>query len=303
MKILVSGSTGFVGTALVKFLKRQGHNVIRLVRRRENTDEAQIGWDIRRGQLDPASLEGIDAVIHLAGESIAGGRWSEERKRRILESRVKGTRLLAETLANMENPPKTLICASAIGYYGNRGDEILTEVSGSGRGFLAEVCRQWEAAAQPAASQGIRTVNLRFGMILHPEGGALKAMLWPFRLGLAGNLGNGRQYMSWVALEDVIGAIHHALMHPELRGPVNVVSPSPVTNAEFTRALKQALIPAFLPMRYWSPPAPGIAVKGLLGEMGSELLLASQRVQPVRLLETGYAFQFSELKPALDAML
>lgn len=306
-RVLVSGSTGLVGSELIDWLKRKDFQPVRLVRKKGVFDEPQISWDIARGHLNPADLQGIDAVVHLAGESIGGGRWTEERKQRILESRVQGTRLLAETLAKMEHPPKTLICASAIGYYGNRGNEWLTEVSDAGHGFLADVCRQWEAAAQPARDKGIRVIHTRFGLILSAKGGALKAMLWPFRLGLAGQLGSGRQYMSWIALPDVIGVLLHALNHSDsqadLQGPVNVVSPNPVTNAEFTRILRQRLISPLLPMHYWTPPAPAWAIKALLGEMGEELLLSSARVAPVALQGSGYTFQYTDLRDALEAVL
>lgn len=303
MKVLVTGSTGMIGSALVHQLKRNGHDPIRLVRHRESYDEPQVVWNIEKGQLNPQDLEGVDAVVHLAGESIASGRWTDETKKKIIESRRKGTRLLTETLAKLENPPKALVCASAVGYYGNRGDEELTEVSSLGKGFLASVCREWETACQPARDKGIRVANTRFGIVLSPEGGALKAMLLPFRLGVAGNLGNGKQYMSWVALDDVVGAILHVLTHPNIQGPVNVVSPNPVTNAEFTRALHHALFPPILPQHYWAPPAPAFAIRLLLGEMGDELLLSSDRVKPVVLQETGYAFKFTALEPTLKSML
>jgi uncharacterized protein (TIGR01777 family) len=303
MKVLISGSTGLIGSALVDLLKRNGHEPVRLVRRKGQFDEPQIAWNIEKGQLNPQDLEGIDAVVHLAGESIASHRWSEPVKQQIRNSRVKGTRLLAETLASMAHPPKTLVCASAIGYYGDQGSETLNEVSSMGKGFLPAVCREWEAACQPARDKGIRVANTRFGIVLSPKGGALKAMYWPFQLGLAGNLGNGKQYMSWVALDDVAGAIEHVLTHPQIRGPVNVTAPHPVTNAQFTSTMRQVLIPAFLPMHYWTPPAPALAIQALLGEMGNALLLASTRVKPVVLQETGYQFKFTELEPALRSMI
>lgn len=303
MKVLVSGSTGLIGSALVYHLKRNGHEPIRLVRHHGHFDEPQITWNIEKGQLNPKDLEGIDAVVHLAGHNIAAGRWTEAAKKKIRESRVQGTRLLSETLAQMEKPPETLVCASAIGYYGDRGQEWLTEVSGLGKGFLPQVCREWEAACQPARDKGIRVVNTRFGIVLSPEGGALKAMLLPFRLGLAGNLGNGKQYMSWIALDDVVGGILHVLTHPKIRGPVNFTTPHPVTNADFTTAMRHVLYPSFLPMHYWTPPAPALAVKLALGEMGEALLLSSERVQPTVLLEAGYPFNYPELEPALRSML
>ena len=303
MKVLVSGSTGLVGTALIDFLKMNGHEVVRLVRRKGHFDEPQVAWNIEKKQLNPSDLEGLDAVVHLAGESIASGRWTEDVKKRIRDSRVKGTRLLTETLAKLEHPPATFVCASAIGYYGDQGDQSLSEVSSIGQGFLPNVCREWEAACQPARDKGIRVVNTRFGIVLSPKGGALKAMYWPFRLGLAGDLGNGKQFMSWVALSDVVGAIDHVLQHPEVSGPVNVTAPNPVTNSVFTNTMRHVLIPAFLPMHYWTPPAPAIAVKLALGEMGDALLLASSKVFPVVLQETGYTFNAPILESALKGMI
>lgn len=303
MKVVVSGSTGLVGTELIDYLKRKGHFPIRLVRHRGSFSEPQIRWNPATGQINPVELEGVDAVIHLAGENIAAGRWTKERKQSIVASRVNTTRLLAETLAKLNHPPKTFICASAIGFYGNRGDEVLTEVSGPGHGFLTETCKHWEAAAQPARDKGLRVINARFGVILTPKGGALKAMYWPFKLGLAGALGNGKQTMSWIAMADVVGALEFMLTHPEIRGPVNMVAPNPVTNGQFTEAMRQTLIPAFLPMHYWTPPAPAFAVRTLMGEMGQELLLYSANVKPVALLEANYPFQYPDLKPALASML
>lgn len=303
MRVLISGSTGLIGSELIDLLKRKGHQPVRLLRRRGQFDEPQVFWDIDRNQLNPQDLQGFDAVIHLAGENIAGGRWTPEQKKKIIDSRVKGTRLLAETIAKLEQPPQTFISASAIGYYGNRGDEKLTEVSSVGKGFLSETCRQWEAAAQPARDKGIRVVNTRFGIVLSPKGGALKAMYWPFKLGVAGNLGNGKQYMSWITLPDTAGALLHILTHPEIRGVVNMTAPNPVTNAEFTKTMREVLIPPFLPMHYWTPPAPALAIQALLGAMGQELLLSSTRVCPVVLQETGYEFKHPTLKPALQNII
>lgn len=302
MKVLVSGSTGFVGSALVAYLKRKGHTVVRLVRHRINADEPQVGWDIEKGLLNPADLDGVEAIIHLAGENIFG-RWTKEKKQRILDSRVKSTRLLVETIKKMDRPPHTFITASAVGYYGNRGDEVLSEVSGSGEGFLAEVCRQWEAEAQKAASPNVRVTNARFGMILDPEGSALKVMLPAFRLGVAGNLGGGKQYMSWVTREDLIVALDFILNTPRLRGAVNVCAPHPVTNREFTRTLKNVATFPLSPGRIWSPHAPGLIIKLATGQMGEELLLHGQRAEPVRLLEAGFRFKYPDLQPALKALL
>ena len=297
MNILVSGSSGLVGSALVPFLTAQGHVVTRLVRGSAAAAEKTVAWDPENGRVDASSLEGFDAVVHLAGENIAAGRWSAERKARIRNSRVVGTRTLAEALARLNHPPQVLASASAIGYYGSRGDEVLREDSASGSGFLAEVAREWEAAAAPAVDKGIRVAFLRFGVILSTHGGALPRMLFPFRMGAGGKIGNGRQYMSWVALDDVVGATHHALANADLRGPVNVVAPNPVTNVEFTRALGRVL------RRPTIFPLPAFAARLLLGEMADELLLASARVEPARLTATNYAFRFPELEAALRYLL
>ena len=297
MNILVTGSSGLVGSALVPSLGNDGHAVTRLVRSAPAPGESAVTWDPDRGQLSTAALEGIDAVVHLAGENIAAGRWTAARKARIRDSRVKGTGLLSETLARLERPPRVLVSASAIGYYGSRGDEVLTEKSHLGTGFLAEVCRDWEEATAPAARRGIRVAILRFGVIFSAHGGALPKMLTPFRLGLGGRIGDGRQYMSWVALDDTIGAIHHALATETLAGPVNVVAPQPVTNAEFTKTLGRVLgRPTVFPM-------PAFAARLAFGEMADELLLASQRVKPARLLDTHYQFRFPELEGALRHLL
>jgi uncharacterized protein len=303
MKILVTGSTGLVGSAVVKALNHQRHDVIRLMRFHQNFPETQVFWDIQNQQIDASKLEGMDAVIHLAGENIASGLWTDSKKQAIYSSRVQGTQLLATTLASLKQPPKVLICASAIGYYGSQGNKMLTEVSNYGKGFLADTCKAWEKASLPASEKGIRVAHARFGIILSPDGGALKAMYWPFRLGLAGDLGNGKQYMSWIMLDDVVGSLLHILNQADLSGPVNVVAPNAVSNGEFTSAMRKTLIPALLPMHYWTPPAPAFAVSTLLGELGRELLLTSTRVQPVRLLESGYTFKFPTLKPALSEIL
>ncbi|HEV2175715.1 MAG TPA: TIGR01777 family oxidoreductase [Terriglobia bacterium] len=293
MKILVSGSSGLIGSALVPFLTTGGHAVVRLVRAGRSAAAEGIPWDPSTGAIDAAKLEGFDAVVHLAGESIAAARWTPEQKVRIHESRVKGTRLLAETLARLARPPRALVCASAVGYYGNRGGELLNEASAPGSDFLAQVCRDWEAAAEPATRRGIRVVNLRFGMVLSSAGGGLAKMLTPFRLGVGGIIGSGRQYVSWIALDDVVGAIHHALSTDALRGPVNAVGPTPVTNREFTKALGRVL------SRPTIFPVPAFAARATFGEMADALLLASQRVEPARLLAGGYQFQFPELEGAL----
>jgi hypothetical protein len=296
MKILVTGSSGLVGSALVPFLTTGGHEVIRLVRSGEKREDV-VGWNPQRGEIDGEALEGMDAVVHLAGENIASGRWNESVKSRIRDSRVKGTRLLAEALAARRRPPRAFVCASAIGFYGDRGAEVMTESSPAGTGFLADVCRDWEAASQPAVDKGIRVVPLRIGVVLSAAGGALAKMLTPFRLGLGGVVGGGDQYMSWIALDDVVGAIHHCLMNEGLSGPVNAVAPHPVTNREYTKTLGGVLSrPTLFPM-------PAFAVRLAFGEMGDELLLASTRVEPRQLTASGYAYRFPELRGALKHLL
>jgi uncharacterized protein (TIGR01777 family) len=280
---------------LVSFLTAGGHRVIRLVRKPPSGDDVQ--WDPTEGVRDLSRLEGVDAVIHLAGENIAAGRWTPQRKDEIRRSRVEGARRLSESLAKLSQRPKALVSASAIGFYGDRGDEILTEDSALGMDFLAQVCQEWEAATEPAARAGIRVVRLRFGMILSPMGGALRKMLLPFRLGAGGRMGSGAQYVSWIAIDDAIGAIHHAVGAESLHGPVNAVSPAPVTNAEFTRVLARVLSrPAIFPM-------PAFAARLAFGEMADALLLASARVMPTRLQASGYRFRFPELEGALRHLL
>lgn len=299
MKVLVSGARGLVGSALVPALEREGHQVLRLVRTAPAGD-LEIGWDPAAGTLDTAALEAArpDAVIHLAGESVSTGPWTPELKARIKDSRVRGTALLAEALAELEHPPATFLCASAIGYYGSRGDEVLTEDSRPGIGFLAEVCRAWERASLPASQRGIRVANLRIGIVLAPKGGALEKLLPPFRLGFGGPFGSGKQWMSWIALDDLVGAILHALQCHALQGPVNLVGPSPVQNAEFARTLGKVLSrPAIF-------PAPAFVLKLMLGsERAEELLLASQRIEPRRLEKTGFRFAYPELEAALRHVL
>lgn len=296
MTIAVTGSSGFIGSALVPFLTRAGHRVIRLVRSEPKAGEAAVRWDPESGALDTRVLEALDGVVHLAGENIAG-RWTEAKKRRIRESRVKGTRVLCEALERLERPPRVLACASAIGYYGSRGDELHDEASTSGSGFLAEVCRAWEAAAAPAVRRGIRVVHLRIGMVLATDGGALAAMLTPFRLGVGGPLGSGAQYVSWITRDDLLGAIQHTLTTGELRGPVNAVAPHSVTNREFTRTLGRVVgRPAVLPM-------PAFAARLAFGEMADEVLLASARVAPRKLQASGYAFRDPDLERALRRVL
>jgi len=294
MKVLVTGSTGFIGSALVSALTAAGHQVTRLVRKLAGAGE--VRWDPAAGAIDTGGLEGHDAVVHLAGENIAG-RWTAAKKQRIRESRVNGTRLLAEALAKLSRRPRALVCASAIGYYGDRGEEKLREGSPPGKGFLAEACVAWEAAAKPAADAGLRVVHLRIGVVLHPKGGALKQMLLPFKLGLGGVIGSGRQYMSWIALDDLIGIFQHALANDSLRGPANAVAPNPATNREFTKSLGQVLSrPTIFPM-------PAFAARLAFGEMADELLLASTRVEPARLAASGYSFAYPQLEATLRHLL
>lgn len=292
MKILVTGSTGLVGTALVPSLTNKGHEVIRAVRR-QTQSAAEVYWNPEEGTIDAAGLTGIDAAVHLAGESVADGRWTEEKKRRIRDSRAVGTRLLSETLAKLNPQPRVVVSASAIGFYGNRGAEVLSEDSSTGDGFLAEVTREWEAATQPAAQSGIRTVNLRIGVVLSPKGGALAKMLTPFKFGVGGKVGSGEQYMSWIALDDVVGIIEHALMNESLSGPVNTVTPNPVTNLEFTKTLGSVI------SRPTIFPIPAFGLRLAFGEMADETLLSSARVESQRLKQSGYNFLFPKLEDAL----
>ena len=296
MKILIGGSHGLVGTALIKSLETEGHEIFRLVRHAP-TSKTEVEWSPDRYSIALARIEGFDAVVNLAGESIAEGRWTDEKKRRIRESRVKGTKLLGDALANLDVPPKNFVCASAIGYYGNRGDELLTETSAPGDNFLAKVCAEWEEATALATEKGIRVVNARFGVILDTNGGALKKMLPPFRMGAGGKIGSGKQWMSWIALDDVVGALNFALTNDSLRGPVNFVAPSPATNAEFTKTLGKVLSrPTILPI-------PAFAIKLLFGEMGEALLLGGQRVAPKRLIAGGYEFSYPQLEQAFVHIL
>jgi uncharacterized protein (TIGR01777 family) len=296
MRILVSGASGLIGSALVRRLAAP-IEVIRLVRREPTSDAAEIRWDPAAGTIDAHRLEAFDAVVHLAGENIGAGRWTSARKARIRNSRVDGTRMLAQTLAGLARPPKVLVSASAVGFYGNRGDGELDESSSPGEGFLAGVCRDWEAATVPAAEAGIRVVLARFGVVLAREGGALARLLPPFRFGLGGRLGSGRQFMSWVSLEDVVGAIRFLLENESLRGPVNVTSPQPVTNRQFTETLGRVLHrPTVL-------PAPAFLLRVALGEMADEMLLSSARVLPRRLLDAGYRFSQTDLEATLMRML
>ncbi|MFL5402202.1 MAG: TIGR01777 family oxidoreductase [Gemmatimonadales bacterium] len=297
MHIAVSGASGLLGSALVPLLTAQGHSVSRLVRRTARAGE--IEWDPAQGRLDPEALEGTDAVIHLSGENV-GARWTAARKARIRSSRVGTTRLLSETLTRMRRLPAALISASAVGIYGNRGDEILTETSPAGNpgeDFLVSVSQQWEEAAGPARAAGVRVVHPRFGVVLSPAGGALSKMLLPFRLGLGGRLGTGRQWMSWVSIDDAAGAVAHIIGNDQLEGPVNVTAPEPVTNRELTWVLDRVLArPAALPV-------PALALRLALGEMATGTVLASIRAVPAKLIDAGYPFAHPDLESALRHVL
>jgi uncharacterized protein (TIGR01777 family) len=296
MRVLVSGSHGLVGSALIPLLTTGGHDAVPLVRGPVDAAGEARSWDPAAGNLEPAVFDGVDAVVHLAGESIAG-RWTAAKKERIRESRVNSTRLLAERLAALQRPPRTLVCASATGYYGDGGDTLLREDSPTGSGFLSDVCREWEAATEPARKAGIRVVLLRFGVVLSPAGGALARMLPPFRLGAGGPMGSGRQFWSWIALDDAIGAVRHALVTDDLEGPVNVVAPHPLTNGDFTAVLAGVLRrPAILPV-------PRLVARLALGEMAQALLLSSARVEPAALEQSGYAFRHPDLEDALRHLL
>ncbi|HEX2051023.1 MAG TPA: TIGR01777 family oxidoreductase [Actinomycetota bacterium] len=296
MDVAVTGSSGLIGAALVTALEAAGDRVVRLVRSGP-ARPGTIRWDPAAGAIDAAGLEGIDAVVHLAGESIGAARWTAAKKARILNSRVDGTSLLAATISDLRSPPRVLVSGSAIGFYGDRGDELLTEGSGPGTGFLAGVVRRWEDAARPAAEAGVRVVTLRSGIVLSPRGGVLGTMLVPFRLGLGGRLGSGRQWTSWITLDDEVAAIVHALRHEPLSGPVNAVAPNPVTNAELTATLGRVL------HRPTVAAVPPVALRAALGADAARELLGSQRVAPDALARSGFRFGDPELEAALRRLL
>ena len=297
MKILMSGSHGLVGKALLRLLTNDGHEVVRLVRRERSFATLEVEWHPNQGRIESEHLEGFDVVVHLAGENIASGRWTSEKKRAIRESRVKGTALLSESLAHLSRPPSVFLSASAIGYYGDRGNELLTEKSAPGDDFLPSVCIEWEKATKPAREKGIRIVNTRFGIILDPSEGALAKMLPPFKMGIGGKIGDGRQWMSWIALDDVVSGLKFLIADTSTHGPVNFVSPNPVTNAEFTKALGRALSrPTFFPV-------PAFAARLAFGEMADALLLSSQKVEPGVLQDKGFLFSWPTLEPALKHLL
>ena len=295
MKIVISGASGLIGTQLVTTLKSSGHEVVQLVRR--SAAAGQIMWDPKSGKLDPASLEGCDAVIHLSGAGIGDKRWSDAYRKEILDSRTATTLLLANTIASLQRKPSVFLSGSAIGIYGARGDEQLTETSAHGTGFLADVCEQWEAAAKPAIDAGVRTVFLRTGIVLSPKGGALKKLLPLFRLGIGGKFGDGKQWQSWISMDDEVASIIH-LLTANVSGAVNLTAPQPVTNAEFTKVLARVVKrPAIVPV-------PTFAPKILLGgELADALLFTGQRVMPQALTASGYVFKHSTLESALRSLL
>jgi len=286
-----------VGSELGKTLKKRGDTVLELRRNKSSLSSNSAFWNPGTGEIDAAALEGIDAAVHLAGENISEGRWTDDKKKRILDSRVNGTTLLSETLAGLKNKPRVLISASAIGYYGNRGDELVSEASKAGSDFLADVCVQWEQSTSAARMAGIRVVNIRIGIVLSTKGGALAKMLLPFKMGVGGKVGDGDQYMSWIALDELISAILFIIDTDAIQGPVNMVSPNPVTNAEFTKSLGKALSrPAIL-------PAPAFALRLVFGEMADALLLSGARVDPAKLKASNYAFKYPQLDAALKHLL
>ena len=293
MKILVTGATGLIGVALQKSLREKGHDLL-LASRKEPKDSSYIQWDLENGFADPERLEGIEAVIHLAGESISALRWTDEKKKAIRDSRVLGTRNIVDTISELKERPSVLVAASAIGFYGDRGDEEMVETSKPGKTFLAEVCREWEVESRRAEDSGVRTVLLRTGIVLSKDGGALGTMLTPFKLGLGGVVGGGKQWMSWISLDDHIAVINYVLENESVRGAVNSVSPNPVTNEEFTKVMGEVLYrPTFIPL-------PEFAVHLAFGEMGEALLLDSIRVMPKRLEDAGFEFKFRDLKKAIE---
>jgi uncharacterized protein (TIGR01777 family) len=297
MIIAITGSTGLVGTALIKALEADGHSVRRVVRRPSGGGAQEIRWDPAAGTIDAAGFHDVDAVVHLAGESVAARRWSAAVKKEIRDSRIRGTTLLCETLAGLAKKPSVLVSASAIGYYGDRGDKRLDESSPPGSGFLAGVCQEWEAATKPARDADIRVVNLRIGVVLDRKGGALKSMLTPFKLAVGGVIGSGRQYFSWITLDDLVRVIQFTLSTAALNGPVNATAPQPVTNREFTKTLGRVLgRPTIFPM-------PAFAARLAFGEMADEMFLAGARVEPAALSAAGFQFTNPQLEPALRHLL
>ncbi|HEV2206621.1 MAG TPA: TIGR01777 family oxidoreductase [Candidatus Acidoferrales bacterium] len=296
MRILISGASGLVGTATAGALRADGHEVARFARQKGASSPGDVRWDPASAFIDAQTMEGADAIVHLAGAGIADARWSEARKKVLRDSRMNSTRTLVDAIAQLQQKPRVLIAASGVGYYGDRGDETLTESSSNGDGFIAALARDWEAESLRAESLGLRVVMLRFGMVLSAQGGALPRIVTPFKLGVGGRLGSGKQWISWIALEDATGVIRSVLVDEKLSGPINVVTPNPVRNAEFTTALARVLHrPAIFPV-------PGFALRLALGEMADELLLVSQRVNPRKLVTQGYAFRFPDLDAAFHSL-
>ncbi len=297
LRILLSGSSGFIGNHLKLFLQLAGHEVVRLVRRQQDLIEDSIFWDPVHGSAKKEDFEGFDAVIHLAGAGIAQGRWTKSKKNQLFLSRCRDTWLLSQILCRLYRPPKVLLCASAVGYFGDRGEEELTEESSQGGGFLADLCGKWEQATEAIENRGTRIVHARFGVVLGAKGGMLKKMLGSMRLGLGGRIGSGDQWMSWIGIDDLLGAVYHCLMGDAMSGPVNFVSPQPVTQVEFTRMLAKKMgRPAVCHLPSW-------LLKAAFGEMAKEMLLSSQKVKPNRLLKTGFVFRYPDLKTALDFVM
>lgn len=293
MKVLITGASGLIGTALQRSFKEKGYELL-LAGRGEPKKPDELQWDIENGFAEPERLEGVDAVVHLAGESISALRWTDDKKKAIRESRVKGTHSVVEAISNLKQKPRVFISASAVGYYGDRGDEQLTETSRPGDTFLADVAKEWETESRRAEDSGVRTVLLRNGIVLSKDGGALATMLTPFKFGVGGVIGSGEQWMSWISLDDLVGVVNYAIENEHLRGAVNAVSPNPITNQEFTTTMGEVLYrPTFIPL-------PEFAVNFVLGEMGDALLLDSTRVIPKRLEEAGFEFKYPNLKQALE---
>lgn len=293
MKVLITGASGLLGQALQKSFEERGYEML-LASRKEPEDDRHIQWSIEDGFADPAKLEGVDVVVHLAGENVSGLRWTDEKKKAIRDSRVLGTRNVVDAISKLKKKPKTFIASSAIGFYGERGDEEMTESSAVGDTFLADVSKEWEGESRRAEDAGIRTVLLRTGIVLSKDGGALSTMLLPFKMGVGGVVGSGKQWMSWISLDDEIAIINYCIENENMRGAVNAVAPNPVTNQEFTKTLGEVLYrPTFLPL-------PEFAVSMIFGEMGDALLLASTKVVPKRLLDAGFEFRFPDLKPAIE---
>lgn len=295
MKIAIAGASGLVGSAFIASAEENGAEVTRMVR--SSPKAGEIEWHPNQDAIDPAKLEGFDVIVNLAGENVAEGRWTEEKKKKIHDSRVHGTHLISEAIAKLTQKPRVFLCASATGIYGDRPDETLNEQSDSGGGFLAGVCREWEKATELASNAGVRVVNLRLGPVLASNGGMMEKMLTPFKLGLGGKIGSGKQYISWVSIDDVVAAMQLAIKDESFRGPVNIVSPNPVTNEEFTKALGDVL------SRPTMMGVPAFAARLAFGEMADEMLLTSQRVIPKKLKDAGFKFQDEQLEPTLRRLL